>query len=243
MNKYMKIYQAICEKIINGEYAHLQQLPSENELTKIYSTSRETVRKALNLLQEKGYIQKLRGKGSVVIYEDIIQFPISEMISFQEINQRLGLDYETKVEVLEAIRAEEVPIVKHALELNDYDKLWHIIRTRKKDDKVHIMDEDYFICSVIPKLTKEVAAQSIYKYIEHEMNVEISYSNKSITFERMTEKEIAYFGQLDPPFTATVRGIVHLNNAERFQYNISRHIATEFKFVDFSRRVINKTYS
>ncbi|MES5810641.1 GntR family transcriptional regulator [Mammaliicoccus sciuri] len=63
MNKYMKIYQSICEKILNGEYAHLQQLPSENELTKIYSTSRETVRKALNLLQEKGYIQKLRGKG------------------------------------------------------------------------------------------------------------------------------------------------------------------------------------
>lgn len=48
MNKYMKIYQSICEKILNGEYAHLQQLPSENELTKIYSTSRETVRKALN---------------------------------------------------------------------------------------------------------------------------------------------------------------------------------------------------
>lgn len=241
MNKYMKIYQSICEKIINGEYAHLQQLPSENELTKIYSTSRETVRKALNLLQEKGYIQKLRGKGSVVIYEDIIQFPISEMISFQEINQRLSLDYETEVELLEVIRAEEVPIVKHALELNDQDKLWHVIRTRKKNNNVHIMDEDYFICSVIPKLTKEVASQSIYRYIENEMNVEISYSNKSITFERMSDKEIAYFGHLDPPFTATVRGIVHLNNAERFQYNISRHIATEFKFVDFSRRVINQT--
>ncbi|MCD8837320.1 trehalose operon repressor [Mammaliicoccus sciuri] len=241
MNKYMKIYQSICEKILNGEYAHLQQLPSENELTKIYSTSRETVRKALNLLQEKGYIQKLRGKGSVVIYEDVIQFPISEMVSFQEINKRLGLDYETKVELLEVIDAKDVPVVQHALELRDQDKLWHVIRTRTKDDAVRIMDEDYFICQVIPQLTKEVAAESIYKFIEQEMNVEISYSNKSITFEEMTENEILYFGKLNPPYTATVRGTVYLNNAEKFQYNISRHIATEFKFVDFSRRVIHKT--
>lgn len=241
MNKYMKIYQSICEKILNGEYAHLQQLPSENELTKIYSTSRETVRKALNLLQEKGYIQKLRGKGSVVIYEDVIQFPISEMVSFQEINKRLGLDYETKVELLEVIDAKDVPVVQHALELRDQDKLWHVIRTRTRDDAVRIMDEDYFICQVIPQLTKEVAAESIYKFIEQEMNVEISYSNKSITFEEMTENEILYFGKLNPPYTATVRGTVYLNNAEKFQYNISRHIATEFKFVDFSRRVIHKT--
>jgi len=237
----MKIYQSICEKILNGEYAHLQQLPSENELTKIYSTSRETVRKALNLLQEKGYIQKLRGKGSVVIYEDVIQFQISEMVSFQEINKRLGLDYETKVELLEVIDAKDVPVVQHALELRDQDKLWHVIRTRTKDDAVRIMDEDYFICQVIPQLTKEVAAESIYKFIEQEMNVEISYSNKSITFEEMTENEILYFGKLNPPYTATVRGTVYLNNAEKFQYNISRHIATEFKFVDFSRRVIHKT--
>ncbi|EZX14705.1 trehalose operon repressor [Staphylococcus aureus C0673] len=241
MNKYMKIYQSICEKILNGEYAHLQQLPSENELTKIYSTSRETVRKALNLLQEKGYIQKLRGKGSVVIYEDVIQFPISEMVSFQEINKRLGLDYVTKVELLEVIDAKDVPVVQHALELRDQDKLWHVIRTRTKDDAVRIMDEDYFICQIIPQLTKEVAAESIYKFIEQEMNVEISYSNKSITFEEMTENEILYFGKLNPPYTATVRGTVYLNNAEKFQYNISRHIATEFKFVDFSRRVIHKT--
>lgn len=241
MNKYMKIYQSICEKILNGEYAHLQQLPSENELTKIYSTSRETVRKALNLLQEKGYIQKLRGKGSVVIYEDVIQFPISEMVSFQEINKRLGLDYETKVELLEVIDAKDVPVVQHALELRDQDKLWHVVRTRAKDDAVRIMDEDYFICQIIPKLTEEVAAESIYKFIEQEMNVEISYSNKSITFEKMTENEILYFGKLNPLYTATVRGTVYLNNAEKFQYNISRHIATEFKFVDFSRRVIHKT--
>ncbi|NQD99389.1 trehalose operon repressor, partial [Staphylococcus xylosus] len=38
------------------------------------------------------------------------------------------------------------------------------------------------------------------------------------------------------PYTATVRGIVHLKDTTQFQYNISRHLATEFKFKDFSRR-------
>src|SRR5699024_9899381 len=153
MNKYMKIYQSICKKIINGEYADLQQLPSENELTKIYSTSRETVRKALNLLQEKDYIQKLREKGSVVIYEENIKFQKFYLIRLKENNYRVGLDYETVIEVFEVINAEDEPIFQHALELNNHDKLWHVIRTRQKNNKVHIMEEDYFVCKVIPKLS------------------------------------------------------------------------------------------
>lgn len=45
------------QKILAKEYPPHSLLPSENQLIKIYGVSRETIRKALNLLTTEGYIQ------------------------------------------------------------------------------------------------------------------------------------------------------------------------------------------
>lgn len=88
----------------------------------------------------------------------------------------------------------------------------------------------------MPNVTAEIATNSLYQYIEETLGLEISYSNKSITFEPFGEMEYEVFGEINPAYTATVRGIVHLKDTTIFQYNISKHLATEFKFNDFSRR-------
>ena len=85
-------------------------------------------------------------------------------------------------------------------------------------------------------MTTEIGETSLYQYIEKDLELEISYSNKAITFEPFNELDQEIFGDVTPPYTATVRGIVHLNDTEPFQYSISKHLATEFKFNDFSRR-------
>lgn len=56
MTKYQKIYQDLLEKIKRGDIKPHTLLPSESELMKIYDASRDTVRKALNLLLNDGYI-------------------------------------------------------------------------------------------------------------------------------------------------------------------------------------------
>ena len=50
MAKYQEIYQELSTRIKNGEIRSHTYLPSENELMKQYGVSRDTVRKALNLL-------------------------------------------------------------------------------------------------------------------------------------------------------------------------------------------------
>ncbi|MFG6169302.1 trehalose operon repressor, partial [Staphylococcus aureus] len=46
------------------------------------------------------------------------------------------------------------------------------------------------------------------------------------------------FGDVSVAYSATVRSIVYLENTMQFKYNISKHLANEFKFNDFSRRRI-----
>lgn len=239
-NKYRKIYQDLSGKIINGEYKEGAQLPSENLLVKSYGVSRETVRKALSLLQTNGYIQKLKGKGSIVIYNQAMNFPVSQLISFEEIKHSLNMDYNTVVESFETVRAADYKSVQEALNLGDDTELYRVVRSRREKDRVNIIDTDYFIKSMMPGLDEEIARQSIYDYIEKRLGLRISYSNKAITFEPMTEDDLELFKETMPPYAAVVRSVVHLEDASVFQYNISKHRASEFKFVDFSRRTIRK---
>ncbi len=48
--KFMKIYEALKEDILNGIFNTANKIPSEHDLVQLYQSSRETVRKALDLL-------------------------------------------------------------------------------------------------------------------------------------------------------------------------------------------------
>ncbi|MGI6511432.1 MAG: GntR family transcriptional regulator [Catenisphaera adipataccumulans] len=67
MTKFIEIYHRLANDIRQNLYVPYTYLPAENELMKQFDVSRDTVRKALGLLAEKGYIQKRRGKGSMVL--------------------------------------------------------------------------------------------------------------------------------------------------------------------------------
>ena len=111
--------------------------------------------------------------------------------------------------------------------------LIHVVRTRNVNQKVKILDEDYFLTSIVSNISDSVAKDSIYHYLETQLGLDISYSSKSITFEPFTEREYNVFGKIQPPYTATVRSVVYLKNTMPFQYNVSKHLATEFKFKNF----------
>lgn len=236
LNKFTKIYNDLKAQIIEGSLSYGTQLPSEHTLVTNYKASRETVRRALNLLVGEGMIQKIRGKGSVVIYQGVKEFPFSKLTSFKEVQRNLGIQLETEVKMLEKVQADTVLNVKQALDLNDSDMLWHVVRYRKLDGRVKIIDEDYIVAAIVPNLTEAIVQGSLYDYIEKDLKYVISYSSKAITFEAFGEAEYEAFGEINPPYTATVRGVVHLKDTTKFQYNVAKHIATEFRFVDFSRR-------
>ena len=63
---YIKLYQTLKRKIVSGEYAEGDILPSENSLASSYKIARSTVRQGLQQLADDGYIIKKHGLGSIV---------------------------------------------------------------------------------------------------------------------------------------------------------------------------------
>lgn len=67
--KFADIYQDLKQKVEQGMYAYQSLIPSENVLSEAYGCSRNTVRRALRGLIERGYAQAIQGKGVRVLYQ------------------------------------------------------------------------------------------------------------------------------------------------------------------------------
>lgn len=233
MSKYQLIYQELLNKIKSHEIKSNAYLPSENELMKIYDASRDTIRKSLSLLAQSGYIIKEKGKGSRVIDLDMINFPVSGVISFKELQKSFHYHVETVVHVF--LEEEDNEEIKKHLYM-DEGNIYHIERIRKFDGEKVILDIDYLNANIVKGLSIENARNSLYEYIEKELGLKISFAKKEITVVKATEEEKELLDLNNFDFLVCVKSYTYLEDATLFQYTISKHRPDKFRFVDFAKR-------
>ncbi|MDR0922485.1 MAG: trehalose operon repressor [Lactobacillales bacterium] len=234
--RYQEVFQDIESKIRCGEYAPNTVLPSESEFREIYHVSRDTVRRALALLAENGYIQKKHGKGSIVIgMISPVNFPISGLTSYKELEEIQGFKSETKMVSLSRYTLDEKEA--HLIAFPVGAEVWKLVRQRLIDGQAVVLDIDYLLCEFVPNLTKEIAEDSIYAYFEEELNLAISYAKKEITVSDTTEMDKRYLDlRSKDNSVVSVKSHVFLEDTSMFQYTESRHRVDKFQFVEFARR-------
>lgn len=66
MAKYQDIAEEIKQKILREEYEVNTTIPSEFKLQEIYDVSRHTIRQAIAVLVNEGYLRKEKGSGTYV---------------------------------------------------------------------------------------------------------------------------------------------------------------------------------
>lgn len=69
---YEKIYNRIVHDIRTSKLKPGDRVPSEKELADEYKVSRITTKKAMEMLAQSGYIERLRGKGSFVTNRELL---------------------------------------------------------------------------------------------------------------------------------------------------------------------------
>lgn len=232
-SKYHTIYGKLLNMIEEQKVKAGDLLPSENEMMKIHDASRDTIRKALNLLAQNGYISKAKGKGSVVLDNSRFSFPVSGVTSFKELAQSMGGDIETIVATFESVDVDKD--LKWELMMEE-GKVWKIERIRKFDGERIIRDIDHLNAQIIPGLTKEIAHDSLYDYIEHTLGLKISFAKKEITVQNATQKDKELLDMKQYEMIVSVKSFTYLEDATLFQYTESRHRPDKFQFIDFARR-------
>ncbi|MFQ6791222.1 trehalose operon repressor [Thomasclavelia sp.] len=233
MSKYQSIFQHIRDEILNGKIEANTYLPSESELQKKFNASRDTIRKALDLLLRNGYIQKEKGKGSLVLDVDKIDFPVSGVMSFKELKDTMSENVITHVHKFVKYPVDDR--MKRELYMEDGD-VYEIVRIREIDGEKVILDTDYLNAQVIPDLKIEHAQNSLYEYIEGTLGLKVSFAKKEIVVVPATDEEKKLLDMHEYDLLVCVKSYTYLEDATLFQYTESKHRPDKFRFVDFARR-------
>ena len=87
---YLQLAKQLINSINNQEFGSDNKLPSELELCDIYSVSRVTVRKAIDVLVSDGVLIKQRGKGTYLNHEKAVWRDMVGITSFTNACKKAG---------------------------------------------------------------------------------------------------------------------------------------------------------
>jgi DNA-binding GntR family transcriptional regulator len=162
---YLKLYENILENIEDKKYSCSEKLPSENDFAKEFNVNRHTVRQALQILKEKGFIYTIKGKGNF-ISNIKVPYSISDKDSYS--SKIINLGYEPKTKILEVGIVEPNKEVATALGLNSKLKVIEFKLLRYANDLPISISYSYFDAFLYQKLMNNIDYKpfSLYKILE-----------------------------------------------------------------------------
>ena len=234
--KYTAIFNDLKEKIEEGLYAPQSVLPTESILTSRYGVSRNTVRRAIARLADESYVQSIHGKGVVVIYRkapaNMFSFDVIE--SMKEAADRNHREYHTKVIHFTTFTVDDYLSRKTGFSVGE--KVYYIQRVRYFDNMPMILDNNWFLARVVPRLTPEIAEKSVYEYLENVVGDTIVTARRTLTIEKSTESDEKYLNLEGFGAVAVVTSETYNAAGEMFEHTQSRHRPDMFAFCSVARR-------
>lgn len=233
MSLYTKIADIILEKIKSGEWAPGHMLPSEKELCQQFEVSRPTVRSALSMLVNQGYVIRIKGKGSFVSRPRVMEDTTIFIESFSKEMRARGMEIETEVLEQRVIPADE-DVASH-LGIKVGDEVFKLSRLRYvKDsfDRGPIVYNITYLPSRYIFLQKENFEKESLTSIFKRNHLERRHLRKNISAVLITNRLARILGVDDGSLGILIHSISFLEDRERVvEYTLSYYPSDRNTFI------------
>lgn len=175
---YMIMYNSLKEDIKKGVYPVGDLLPIEAELENLFSVSRTTVRRAMELLAREGFVEVRQGRGTTVLDFKTKQ-NLNQVTSVTESLRRKGYVVRTKSMYIDTVYATFQ--LAEELKINQGDLLARVQRIQLADDKPIAIMENYIPYDLVPNIeeyTNQFSA--LYQFLEEKFNIQINAAKDKI---------------------------------------------------------------
>ncbi len=225
---YYQLQEAIRSKISKGIYKPDDALPTELELQREYSVSRETVRKAVNELVAIGLIEKRRGKGTYV--------------SKPKITHRIGRVYSSTEEMIvrgmkpgtEFIEASEVSPPDFICEEMGLKPGCEVIiakRLRLANGEPVAILRSYLPADLVPNLHEiEFVDNSLYHTLEEKYGFELSDCDEVIEAGLVGKEDAKLLNISTQQPVLVVKRLTRLNNGRVIESLLAYYRSDRFKY-------------
>lgn len=223
MHKYEQVAQAIRDRIQDGTYTLKSALPDQMQLCKEFEASRITIKRALNLLIEEGYLYSRQGSGTYVMKNALAKNELDSRFDvYTGLTDQLS-DQIVTSKVIQFVIRNPAEDEADKLLLTEEDFIYDIQRVRYVDGEEYLIEHTLMPVEVIRDVTKKVLAGSIYSYIQHTLGLKIGGLNRRITAERPDELDQEYLFCTKEDPVLQVEQVVHLIDGTPFEYSRTRH--------------------
>lgn len=181
---YSKVAEAIIQDILNDKY--VDKLPTEKELSDKYKVSRNTVRRALDVIFSHGMLRRVQGSGYYVIKRPLQSKNILNLSLVFEKNPVDSKDaLKSRLVAFDTVKADEELAVRGNISVGS--EVYRVVRLRYLRDQLYDLEEAYYPRSVVPYLTKENAQGSIFNFLRDTYQIVGETSENYVHIELVDE--------------------------------------------------------
>ena len=177
---YRAVAEALIERIDSGDLRPGSRCPSERRLASEYEISRMTARAAVNLLVQRGYVQRKNGSGTFVASPKI-ELNLSTVAGFSDRVLRHGIVPGARVIEARTVGNEELDAsVATALEITAEELVHVLIRVRTGNNELLALEKSYFPAHHCPDLLDNELTGSIYDLLQTRCNLELAHLRQKL---------------------------------------------------------------
>jgi len=218
---YYQIVEALREAIADIDEPEVNEkiaLPSEPELSEIFSVNRGTVRHALQVLEREGLIFKEKGRGTFVRRRRV-EMDLSYLCSTTEDMRNRGWEPGTQLLDVSLVLPREH--IRESLQLDENEKVWEIYRSRTANGEPISLQRVFFPHRLLPDLDQKNISGSFYEMWLKEYHIVPFDGEQTIRTRLATAKEadLLQIGKYSPIFEIT--RVTYDVNGSPFEYLIS----------------------
>jgi GntR family transcriptional regulator len=203
---YYKLKEDLIRMIENNLVKPDELIPSERELIDQYSMSRTTVRKALDILTNEGYLYKVQGKGTYVKGKKFTQGLIKLSSCTEDLKNR-GLT--PNVKVINKVVELPTKSVSTNLSLKENEKVYFMERVVAAEGYPINRTKSYIPYNIFKGIEEyDFTKESLYNTMETKYNIQIAHANRTIEAV-LADKQLARLLEVDEGFPILLfRGVV-----------------------------------
>jgi GntR family transcriptional regulator len=225
--RYMQVMNYYIPLIKTGKLKEGDKMPTEEEICELFSISRITVRRALEGLQQGGYIYKQQGKGSFVMTKKT-GFQLNHLKGFTEEMKALGKEPSSEILTFEIIPPSEK--VAETLGIDTNQKIYRLERLRLADGVPIAIERVHLPFYRFPTLRTVNLEESLYEILQYQFGCE-SYKGIEEIHAGLASEEEARMLQIVPG-----SAVLHINRTtyERegmaYEYVESTYRGDQYQF-------------
>ncbi len=222
-----QLVNIIKEDIEKGLYDN-NMLPREIDYQKKYNISRITVRAAMSELQNAGYIERIKGKGTFVKNKKISE-PLLKIESFTEEMENRGLITDTKDASILIIGADKK--CSEILNIPINTPVYKLTRVRLINDIPIAFFTTYLKSDYTLTLDSNIYNNSLYSYLANEHNISIERVKQYISVDLAKKEMIEKLKcKKDEPILVLKR-IGFIDDSENpYEYTIAQYIGSKYEY-------------